>query len=244
MKSAKIEKIYSRVVVLDEQGIRRLYSDVLQQLSHGDTTNKPSITLTLNYADGSSVITEDIEEVLRDENVSGRKIVKFSLEGKFTNKRIFLVFGGTNKNIDLQIIGPDRQWTYVTKSIIEERIGDTSEKRPRTGTLIFSTLIALILLAYLIVPYLANYLPPLWITKDGKNELSSGMLIIIFLITVVWILLSYCIFKLFPNVIFLIGREIRRQETRIKLRSNILWTVIIGSLLTIIITFVLRIFGF
>jgi hypothetical protein len=241
MKAAKIEKEYSWVIVFDEQEIRRLYDEILKILTENNPL-KPNLSIEIGYYDKSSFKTNSLDDLLSDENTSGKEIEFVSILGKSDDgKSIKIVFGGKNNITQLQIEGPDHQWLYVTKSTLEDRLKNFRKSVPRTGTLIFYLSIAILLLDIIIVPKMQNILPPItYPSADATNNPGWGLLIVILADLILFIVLSILIGYIFPNVSFLIGRGVARFENRIKLRSNLFWVVLVTSVLSIMLAILLK----
>lgn len=238
MNFAKIKKSYNWVVILDEQSIRRIYSEITNRID--DPT--AIVIITIIYSDNSSVDTEKIEDLLNDENLPGRKIKKILLEVKNDKKRILLVFGGGAENHFLEIEGPDRQWIYVTKSILEDRMKDVKESRPRTGSLIFIFLLIIITVSYFISPYFNTVIPPVYKIENGVKQLGIGFLVWLAIDSILLLVSSYFILENFPNLTFLIGREINQHDKRIRFKSNFFWGIIVGIALMFLGIFISKIF--
>ena len=235
MNSAKINKSYHWVITLDEQNIRRLYSEILNLLGK-DKNEKHNIIITIDYSDHSSFKTQRLEDLLSDENIKRRKIVRLLINGKSGVKKVSILFGGKENVHHLEIEGPDRQWIYVTKSIIEDRIKDFRESRPRTGFLIFLTVLGLLLINYFFASYLQPYLPPLFTPlENGKREIGTGIIVLFVINLPILLLLCYIILNLFPNLTFLIGKEIDNHNSRVRTRSNLFYGVFVAFIITVVI---------
>lgn len=241
MKTVKLERCYSWVIILDEQSIRRIYSEMFYILNEKNDQNQ-FIKITIEYTNKISITTNSIDDVFTQENRAGIK--NLILEGKFDKKRIKITFGGKNNDINLQIFGPDNQWVYVAKSIIEEKMKNFKETKPRTGMIIFLSYICYTLLIYLLFPYYNGFLPILTkINQNGEHTLEFAGLIFGFSYIFLFILISIVIFKLYPNSIYLIGPEIKRHEKRLNIRTNLFWVVIIGLFISVISGIALKVFG-
>lgn len=250
MEAARIEKEFKNLVIkIDEQGIRRLYDEVTNQLAQ-NTNNNPEITFIIIYSDRSSIETRDLEEIVKDENKDGRKMKELQIQGENANKKIDLQIGKlTGKNyfpdIYLKIEGPDRQWVYVTQSVVEDRIKSFAENRRRSGLKAFITCASIIIGTILLTPYLKNYLPPISVPRSSGpgTDFGPGSLIIGGIDLLLCILSIYIIIKLYPDLIFLFGKELERNQVRLTSRSNLFWVIIIGIPAAIFIAIILRIFG-
>ncbi|OGY40631.1 MAG: hypothetical protein A2Y82_05315 [Candidatus Buchananbacteria bacterium RBG_13_36_9] len=188
-----------------------------------NTTSKPTVSIEIGYYDKSAFRTNSLDDLLNDENTSGKEIEFVSILGESNDgKSIKLIFGAKNNYTQLKIEGPDRQWVYVTKSTLEDRLKNFKKSIPRTGTLIFYLSIVILLLDIIIVPKIQNILPPItYPTATASNNPGLGLLIVMLADLILFTVLSILIGYIFPNVSFLIGRGIARFENRIKLRSNL-----------------------
>lgn len=246
MDTAKVTKVYKNfVIILDEQGIRRLYDEIYKLLGE-ETGESKNISFEISYLDGSSIRTTYLEKLVEDENLTGREIKTVKMLGVSPTKRISIIFGTIKENMQggilLGISGPTRQWTYVAQSVIEERIGALKESRRRNGYYIASVLIAVPLLTMLFSGWLKKYLPPIYIQDGNTRNYGWGFAILLFAdIALIWMLI-WAILKLFPNLVFLIGKEIDRHKKRLQIRTNIFWVVFIGTLVSVTLIFINRVF--
>ena len=169
-------------------------------------------------------------------------VTKTLIEGKFKNKRIFTSFG--KNNINLQIVGPDRQWVYVAKSIIEDRLKRFKELALRNEYVFFGVLIIqAIFIFFLLSRFPVNTF--LWISKEGGGREISGLGIITFFFSIIIaLIIAVKIAGLYPNITFLIGKEVERHEKRLKLRSHLFWGVIIASVISVLGAFIIKFLPF
>lgn len=247
MRTIKIEKTYSIACVLDEQSIRRFYSEIINSLQrlYGEGMG-PTIKITLGFSDGSDMTTEDVEDLPKEENTSGRRIKQITINGELNDAKVSVSFGTKNNNaINLSITGPDRQWSYVTKSILEDRIKDCKETRPRTWIICLFVIIISAILYYFFIQNIRNHLPSL--STPSKNNSGYDLTLtgwgVFFGLLPISILLVYSVQKLFPNTIFLLGKEIQRHDRIARIRSNLFWGVIIGIPLSLISAFLMKKMG-
>lgn len=239
MNSAKIKKSYNWVLLLDEQNLRRLYSEIFDKLK-GE--GEPKINISIDYLDGSSFRTQNIEELINDENLISRKIKRVLFEGSTENKKISLLFGGKENNHFLEIEGPDRQWIYVTKSIIEDRLKDCRDRKLRTGTIWFFVTSIIVLLTILIAPHFGKYLPPITVVSQGRNTTGLGFWIWAIVDVILAIILGISIGYLYPNLTFLIGKEIIRYEKKSKIKSNLFWAGAVALAASLLGSLMIKVF--
>lgn len=239
--SAEIKKNYDKVIVLDEQGVRRLYSEIYKQMD--GENNDYIINLKIEYSDNSSIETLELEYIAKEENINGKEIIGINFEGKSKNKTILVSFGNYHiyrnkyEGASLKIVGPDQQWIYLTKSIIEDRIKSFSKSIPRKGTIFIVIFLIMMFIAYLSIPYLCFLLSIESLFKEnqqGARELSNTGFVIIIGSVFISAILSLLIAKLFPNVTFLIGKGIERYNSKLKIRTNLFWVVVVGLFVSIL----------
>lgn len=245
MESANIKKEYGKwVLILDEQGVRRLYNEILDRLNeHGDGA---VVKFFLRYSDGSSFETDNIDQVIGDENARGRRIREIEIlgangeRGRENYKEIKLEFGRTTgqykPDVYLNVTGSRRQWIFVTQSIIEDRLRSFRQSSLRIGYLVFATLILGFIILLLLLPYIKEYLPLIMVPKDNgtSSELGGGFFILFFIYASFTIGVIYIFNKLFLNLTFLFGKELERHADRLRRRSELFWGVGIAFLLSII----------
>lgn len=241
--SAEIKKDYNKVIVLDEQGIRRLHDEIAKQI---DKEKKDYvINLKIKYSNNSSIETSDLEYITKEENINGKKIVGISFNGQGEDKTISISFGNyyINKNryegVSLRITGPDQQWIYLTKSIIEERIKSFENSKLRHDTVICISFFAIIIVTYLSLPYLRSQFPIEFIfEKDQEGDVGTISVFIGMAYLFISLLLSVSMGNLFPNITFSIGKGIERYKNKLKTRLNIFWGLLITTAISIIINII------
>ncbi len=237
MPIVKVSKIYNKKPLeIDEQGLRRLYDEITKLLVN------PEVHFSLTYSDQSSIEKATLEDVIKDENRSGRKINELKMLAKSSDMEICLSFCKTKiikgekkfiLNVSLEISGPDRQKVFLAQSVVEDRLTHFKLSRPKTFTLVISiTFVFLFITVFVLQKYL-NALPSVFVTlNSGTNQLGlSGFSTICVLILVVSV--GSLVYSLFPNLIFLIGDEIEENHKKERLRSNLFWVVIVGFILSI-----------
>jgi len=242
MSSAEITKEYQKVYFLEKKDIKMLFDKIVSVMQ---TTAKKE--LTLKYSDQSSLITSNLKEVLNDENMRSREIVGLTIKINDKDKMISLLFGGKNSTAILTIKGPNRQSIYAAKSSIEDILTGLSKKRPRCGIFVFIGTIISFIITTIIYIYSVQLYPFIsFYAKDenfndiinsrGEHELSLWTLVWVFIYIISAVLVIKLISYLFPNITFLIGKEVARNDRRAKLLSNMIWVVIVTAILSIVIS--------
>lgn len=241
-----VPKVYKRwPVVIDEQGFRRLYDELDKILG-----TERQIVIKMKYSDRSSVETTSIEGFLNDENRKGRRILEVIISGKNGPKEIEIRFGSTKiikgeekyqPYIFLDIIGPDRQWVFVAQSEIEDRLKSFKAPRPPSFVIALATAICIFFLAILLAYIFKSHLKFLFTTDahSGQQVLSGIFIFVLFLLACIAII---TIVLLYRDITFCIGQEIERHQSRLKLRSNIFWSIFIALGIGIIGGIILKFF--
>ncbi|MDP1726237.1 MAG: hypothetical protein Q8M15_05595 [Bacteroidota bacterium] len=128
-------KMYLQGFVLKEQDVRRLHDVISEQLKKVNS-NSISFKYNIKYANGAIAESMDFEELFLADNSGSSAIVRLQLTGicqKDSNEsRINVEFRNvdsfnedTNIPIRHTILGQDRDWVFITSSLIEERIQKT-----------------------------------------------------------------------------------------------------------------------
>lgn len=230
MGQAKIGKQYKTwALVVDEQELRRI-CDELQTVLGKAGTEPVAFTFEVRLSDQFSYSTDSIDELLKEENSRGRSINGLEIKSASGEKVITMRLGlEADRVSSLSVVGQDRQWVYVTYSILEDRLKRLKQWHPRTGVCVFAgTLTGLALLIWTMSLLLEKYEPVLGRTGGGKTELTglgAGVGLALGAILVVGLV---CMAKLFPNMVFRIGDGIRRHDATKSVRSRLFW-LLLGS---------------
>lgn len=131
------------------------------------------------------------------------------------------------------------QWVSVAKATIEDRLKSFRVSQPRKGVIGFLSFLITLFIIYLFWSYLSTYLSPTHEidTATGKKELSlSGFILVIAGISILAIVTNLTV-KFFPNLTFLFGKEIERHLNRITFRRNLIWSVVIAFVISLVANF-------
>src|SRR5207245_2476578 len=132
--------------------------------------------------------------------------------------------------VNIEISGPTRQWVYVARSTIEDRLRSLKENRWRKGIYLFFTSLVFILITFFLYPVLVKrFHLPTSFAYSAKNSDGSighrGLLLLGFIdLVVIFAVWRPIIFRLNPNLTFLIGKGIERYQSKTRLRANIFWS--------------------
>jgi hypothetical protein len=244
-----IPKVYKNwPIVIDEQGFRRLYDEIKKILG-----KESDLIIKIRFSDKSLIETRDLDTLLNDENRRGRRIriIEFLGSSVVDEKTIHVSFGSLKivKNseqyqphVSLEIIGPDRQWVFVTQSEIEDRIETFMESRLTAPIIAFILMGLVLVIELLILKFFRTHLGSLYkFDPVAHQEMLSGIPIVLMAITI--IAPGIATFLLYKDITFIIGGEAERHQTRLKRRSNIFWSVIISFVVGLILLFLPKLWG-
>jgi len=240
MSTQKIFKEYKTwPLALDEGGMRRLF-DQLQTIVSEPHSLQPDVQFNIKYSDNSSVENCSLEEMLKDENISSRKIRAIRVEARGNGYDISIKFGHTKKVKDedrqfstviLEVSGPDRQKVFVTQSLIEDRLRSFKMGRPVVGLLLVSWFVFLLLLFLSITSFqtdVIRFVPHFFtIYSSQEHRVTLNALFLLFIIGG-GAILGFTAALLFPDLEFRIGKGIDRSDRLQTLRANLLWVGVVG----------------
>ena len=231
-------------LIVDEQGIRRLY-DELQSIV--GSSGESLVRFHVDYSDKSRVENWSIEDLLADENRSFRHIMTIEVQAASGQHEISLKIGTKKKKEDqeqfvaavlLDVSAPDRQRVFVVQSLIEDRIKSFRANRPAGWMISLSALVLLLISLFTMNFMLAPYLPTYFIVA---NHLAGGVQVkpaIFLAIVLIGILVSFSTFWLFPDLEFLLGRGIERHQRLERIKTNLFWVAIVGTIMSLIASYV------
>lgn len=140
MKNLYVEsnKSYYQGFILNEQDLRRLVDLINDQLLKVSKDNSSIVTeYTLKFENGTIAKTDNIENVLEQENSGSSEIIRLGINASVQDKddtndknnKIGIEFRNVDSSNEAsdtpiihKIIGVSRDWVFVTSSLIEERI--------------------------------------------------------------------------------------------------------------------------
>jgi hypothetical protein len=121
----RMRKSFKKKYTLTEQELRRLYGIINQQLD--GVAKDSTYSFEITFKNGAQDTYQSIDEVISVENNDRWQIKDLSIQtrSQSTEYSINITFesdGLLGRSIDLIVEGPDRNWAYITSSLIEERI--------------------------------------------------------------------------------------------------------------------------
>ncbi|NWB42463.1 hypothetical protein HX815_19285 [Pseudomonas sp. E6002] len=254
--SAKVLKKFDRRFELNEESIRRIYSDIKKRVPE---ENHKEIIFEIFREDSLIYRTSEIDRIMSEDNDSTRKIKSIKIEYTDNNLKLEISFDSEN-GTQFSVSGEDRDAVYLLSSELKEYIQKEVANIPTPSApvhkiFVFSfTIIALILLAYLLtkinntenteilksilesndtnekINYLIN-------SRDSKQNVSKPL----FIMFVLPILLSLQLlipfrkifYFLYPGNIFLFGKQISIIANRRSTSKNIFWGGIVAFIIAI-----------
>lgn len=245
MPTQSITKEYGRWPLrVDEQGVRRLY-DELQTILEASSNAK--IQFHVEYTDNSSADDISLDDLVRDENSSSRRIRAIRVDANNDDYKISIKIGHEKKIKDevhqvssvlLEVSGPTRQAVFVAQSVIEDRINSFSANRPGSGPILLGYLVCCLAFFSTLLVYETSILPHLPKTLTALSP-ADGHVHFAF-----WFLLAFVapmiggiffLLVLFPDLEFLIGKGIERHRRNQTIKANLFWVVIVGGVLSLIV---------
>jgi hypothetical protein len=223
---------YNWSIVVDEKELRRL--DEIIKNAFDDSQIK--LEYNIKCSDGSLIETDNITEVVSEENSKNHQIesIGISAINKEKSKQINISFGEIyfSKNVSYSISGDSRDWVYLTSSKIEERIKNIKQWYsiiPKIDSgLVFFIPIILMQIYFALQP-----------KKETTMDISPTIIFIIIILIFGGTFLIGNLIKrgygyLFPSVVFRIGDGIKSYDEIVKLRGQIFWGVIVSLIVSII----------
>lgn len=235
-------------IVVDEKNLRRLDETIKSIMNQNVTEKNINLTYHIQCSDGSKVETDDINEVVNEENlkthsIDGIKIIASStdransIEISLGDKGIF-----QTTSIIYSITGDSREWVYLAASKIEERIENLRQwysffvKLNSAGLI---GLIGLILYFMVVAPIIFLSVQP----SEGTDVRISfvdftvgifGLVVLFITIYLIYKLVESSLKYLFPTTAFRIGEGIKRHDAVIDLRGKLFWAIFVGLIISTI----------
>jgi len=237
----KVEKSenYEWAIIIDETDLRRLEETIKLSL---DSQNNEIIYIKykVKCSDGSNIETNDINEVINEENSKERSIknIKIIAGNQNFSKNVDISLGDSgfikSNTVSYSITGDTRDWVYLSASKIDERL-----KTLKQWYSIFQK-INLYLIIFIFGAICYSYILSIS-TKEPSAitflEYLKGFSIIILIIIIVYLIykiIGFCYNYLFPLTVFRISAGIKRHDAIIDLRSKIFWGIFVALIVSII----------
>lgn len=249
---ASVSHKFSGIFVLDEGQLRRINEIILRRLPDGAAED---YEIQVTRADSFSFVTASIGEVCAEENGPSIEVerIRFGTSGELFSLRLNI---SKEHGVELNIEGAERDpvflifselKAYIDQGVMSRRwLGDS----PLQWRLISMLLIMLFAVTAMVLTATWNRDP-----EQANAALASADLAakLNFLISrgqsassvANWVfggffaLMAAAMLDLhgrvwaffFPSNVFMLGRMVRWYESRMKLRSQLFWSVIVASLL-------------
>ncbi len=243
-----IYKRYKKLFVLDDDGLRRI-EGVLKKAA--SSYSEPlTVTYHVRREDDRFYESESVDEVLSDPNVPERRVRLLGIELRKTvalqdskerdqDKVAWIVFDKDEPplqepDVHIRISSPDKTWALLLADELEPQVTRLFKVKtfPNWIFLAFAPVFALI--GYRISVWAGSPMPrPL-----THAALSAGGFVALLLLLMAHTAIAEKKFKvvriLASEPLFLWGEEISNAADRESLRRNILWTVVIGFLVSLV----------
>lgn len=228
---------YDWSIVVDEKELRRL-DEIIKDAFRG--SQETTLKYNIKCSDGSLIETDDINEVVSEENPKNRQIeyIRVYAGNSEFSKKLSISLGGKysfEKKFYYSISGDTRDWVYITASKIEERIKNLKTWYsiiPKIDPFLIGFIALIIFFIY------ADLQPKKEITKSYTIfEVIKAIFIVLTAIGILYIaykLIAKGYHYLFHSVVFRIGDGIKRHDEVVKLRGQIFWVVIVSFLVSLI----------
>ena len=236
------KKYRNWVFKVDEQEMRRLADECRKALTpEGGIPESIGIRLAVRLFDGASQEHLSLDDFLAIENERRRAIIGAELTAETRTASIVCRFAmEPRRESSLTVVGQDRQWVYTTVSRIEDRLRNMTEWYPRGD----AWLAGAIFTAF--VSIFAVYL--LQVRGVVLETIERGDSIVLNTagkVTLLSVLCAMCVGAigarvLLPNIVFRIGYGIQRADARDRLRSQLGWTVGVGTIVALVVSAVER----
>lgn len=127
----EISKTFERGFLLSEQELRRIHDTVVQHVARRLQPDEMSRMYEIKYANGGISHPSSIDEVLREENIGSKSIVRFGfvVSGKTPEHNIYIRINFCNAerdsgswSIKYDVVGGERDWVFVATSDLNERL--------------------------------------------------------------------------------------------------------------------------
>jgi hypothetical protein len=197
-----------------------------------------NISISARLKNESKVKFENIEELINFDNYSSYKITSLAIDSSWPNLSIQFIqnshcFLKFNSTIEISFRMDTKDNSIAFRAKVENIFVEMHQ--PLYYTIISKISNGLIL--WIICGAFASYL---FLQSSNSNDTSSPMFIgtvLAILITAVVDRLSHL---LFPPIQFLWGGETKRLDNIAKIKNNILWVIIFGTITAIIANIITR----
>jgi hypothetical protein len=243
--SSGIFKRYKKKFLLDEDGLRRIEAVLI---SAAEKTDKDMhVIYRVEREDHRFYETSDIEIVLNDANIAGKKvnILRIELREKLSNdeQKPEMVAGVWfdneiepsfyKRDVMLKVSSNDRTWALMLADEIEPQVSRLLKIKGKNYLLYIITSCVFAVFTFKLSEFFSG----------DSFELMKGIKDSI-LLTVMAALLTFLLSKVttFPmwvndiynnNSVFFWGEEEQEYKNRLRIKRNLHWTVFIGFLVSV-----------
>jgi len=153
------KKSYSVGFFVSETELRRIVDTVTTQFEKGPCSTVPSTAVEITFRNGSISETDKLDDVFQLENGGSGTIEKLSIrmrpgDGETERCAAEITFAKpedeADKSVKYVLQGSDRDWVFVTSSLLEERLSRV--KRLHVGGFIFSRKFFPLLMMFAFLP--------------------------------------------------------------------------------------------
>jgi hypothetical protein len=188
----------------------------------------PSVTFQLHFSDDSSTHVATADEVLAEENPRSKSIVGLDIDASGSGNHVIFQIGENGGAFSVE--GPQRDWVYITSSVLDERL--RRMRLPYLRSPIMGWAVAM--LGALLALRLCVYLSERMTLGPWLVYLIGALFIAGFGFSTSW---------LFPSPVFQIGSGIRRQETVQKVRLAVLGALFGAVVFRLFYDLIIRLWG-
>lgn len=254
--SAKVLKKFDRRFELNEESLRRIYSDIKKRIP---SENHKEIVFEVFREDSLVYTTSEIDRIMSEDNDSTRKIKNITI-GYADNNLILSINFDSENGAYFSVTGENRDEVYLLASELKEYIQKEVATLPSPNMpayKIFSFLS--IILLFIFLAFLANSInlaeDPKKLTailasndanekinylinaRDSKQNITK-FLSLMFLLPVILIIQLLIPFRkvfnyLYPGNLFLFGKQISIVANRRSTSKNLFWGGIVASFIAI-----------
>ncbi len=254
----RIDKGYPEFFLLDEAKLRKIV-EIIQNYSKKKNEIETELLFEVVHKDNSKYQTDKLENVLSDENITGREIssiiimLKIKEEGywrdpickvQFSTDATYSKYSFDDKPIQYKIDDDDKAWAYSLGEELDLYIKRTLKGNKRNILKVLEWIddIFPIVIFCITLLLVFNQFPQINM-KLGDLTLSQTLIgLPILIIIIVALYEIYEIFEPFSKLskilqgasIFYIGDQIEKYDKRIKMVNNVTWVVIVGFLVSLI----------
>lgn len=243
--SSGIFKRYKKKFLLDEDGLRRIEAVLIS--AEEKTDKNLHVVYHVDREDHRFYETSDIEVVLNDANIAGKKVnaLRIELRKKLNNSEqepemvVGVWFDNQTeptfykRDVMLKVSSNDRTWALMLADEIEPQVSRLLKIKSKNHLLYIITLCVFSAFTFKLSQLFSG----------DSFELMKGIKDSLFF-TVMAALLTFLLSKVtvFPkwvndiynnNSVFLWGEEEQEYKNRLRIKRNLHWTVFIGSLVSL-----------